>query len=310
MSWAYLLQINARLASRKQIKSHHITTAMRRHGTDTDQRGAFTLSGLDVWLKMQKKSDYWCDYWRVHESHLFTSGKDSILFFCLPFKSIMTFFLNMGAAFKSCWSCSHTGGPQVTELHVSSRALKEHTTAYCDDRKWPVNHTVILLHHTTCSENFYINRVVNLFGSCPWYISGCDVGYSCLWTKPAQDLWVWRKQPNTQLQTAGFEVMLLLCWEFHWHFYSWWRLFYFLCTAVKLQRGAAYDLLYHWWGSWLCPLPSATIAVFSCVSAVGGELCQCRVFVLEGIAIHHWMGLLPRCLSTALYSHLFFWPFF
>lgn len=102
-----------------------------------------------------------------------------------------------------------------------------------------------------------------------------------------------------KLQTAGFSVVTVD------NMFSWCSLFYFLCKAVKLQRSAVY-----WWCSLLCPLPSATIAVFSCASALGGELCQCMVFMLEGIVIHHWMGLLPRCPSTALYIHLSFWPFF
>lgn len=176
MSWVYLLQINVRLASRKQIKSHQLTTEMRHHGTDrlsdTGQRGVFTLSGRDVWLKMQKKSDYWCDYWRVHESHLFTSGKDSIPFFCLPFNSIMTFFFSIWGQPLPAAEPVHTHPinplhPQVTELQVSSRALKEN----CGLRWQEVtrqNHTEIPQRHTKCSEDFHINRALNRLASCPW----------------------------------------------------------------------------------------------------------------------------------------------
>lgn len=98
MSWVYLLQVNVSCNwgaekqqshnnERREDPVQNLLEFGSRHGP---QRRVY-IRDLEVWLKMPNESDYWCDYWQIHESDLFTSGKDSIPLFCLLFNHIMTF---------------------------------------------------------------------------------------------------------------------------------------------------------------------------------------------------------------------------
>lgn len=98
MSWVYLLQVNVscnwgaeKQQSHNNERREDPVQNLLEFGSRHGPKRRVYIRDLEVWLKMPNESDYWCDYWQIHESDLFTSGKDSIPLFCLLFNHIMTF---------------------------------------------------------------------------------------------------------------------------------------------------------------------------------------------------------------------------
>lgn len=142
MSWVYLLQLNVRcnwVAATPRINSCYITTKMGEHSTCQNlleicsrhrlQRRIY-IPSLEVWPKVQKKSNYWCDYcWGTSSwvRSVYISG-GCISSLCLLCNYITTFPYWVGAAFTGCLTLLTQGGQKhdMNPLNVVQWSDMEH----------------------------------------------------------------------------------------------------------------------------------------------------------------------------------------
>ena len=134
MSWVYLLLLNMRcnwVAATPRINScittktgaqsscQNLPEICSRHGL---QRRIYTQS-LEVWPKVQKKSNYWCDYcWGTSSwvRSVYIRGRciSSLSLLC---NYIMTFLYWVGAAFTGCLTMLTHRGQKPDKKHESTK---------------------------------------------------------------------------------------------------------------------------------------------------------------------------------------------